>query len=98
MRKVLCSALVLAVAAVVGAGLFAEMKKHDVPAEVVSVDAAAKTITIKGDDGQPKTVPVSGDAVKSLETVKAGDKVVLTCMDNEKGEHQSVTAIKPAKK
>jgi hypothetical protein len=98
MRKVLCSALVLAVAAMAGAGLFAAGKTHDVTAEVVSVDAAAKTITIKGDDGQPKTVPVQGDAVKSLETVKAGDHVVLTCMDNEKGEHQAVTGIKPAKK
>jgi len=98
MRKALCSVLVLVMAAVVGAGLLAEGKKHDVTAEVVSVDAAAKTITIKGDGGQNKTVPVSGDAVKSLETVKAGDMVVLTCMDNVKGEHQAVTAIKPAKK
>lgn len=97
MRKALCSVLVLAVAAVLCAGVFAEAKKHDVTAEVVSVDAAAKTLTIKGDDGQPKTVPVSGDAVKALETVKAGDHVVLTCTDNEKGEHQSITAIKPVK-
>jgi hypothetical protein len=98
MRKALCSVLVLAVAAVLGAGLLAsEGKKHDVTATVVSVDAAGKTITIKGEDGKDKTVPVTGEAIQSLGTVKAGDRVVLTCMDNEKGEHQSVTAIKPAK-
>ena len=97
MRKVLCSVLVLVMAAVAGAGLLAEGKKHDVTAEVISVDATAKTITIKGEDGKPKTVPVQGNAIKSLETVKAGDRVTLTCTDNEKGEHQAVTEIKPSK-
>ena len=98
MRKALCSVLVLVMAAVVGAGLLAEGKKHDVTAEVVSVDAAAKTLTIKGEGGQNKTVPVQGDAIKELATVKAGDMVVLTCQDNEKGEHQAITGIKMAKK
>ncbi|MGH9868724.1 MAG: hypothetical protein ACREAA_11250 [Candidatus Polarisedimenticolia bacterium] len=97
MRKLLCSVLVLVMAAVAGAGLLAQGKTHDVTAQVVSVDAAAKTITIKGDDGKDKTVPVSGNALKSLATVKAGDKVVLTCTDNDKGEHQAVTEIKPSK-
>jgi hypothetical protein len=97
MRKALCSVLVLAVAAVLGAGLLAEGKKHDVTATVVSVDVAGKSLTIKGEDGKDKTVPVAGEALKSLETLKAGDQIVLTCTDNEKGEHQAVTAIKPAK-
>ncbi|HKY31981.1 MAG TPA: hypothetical protein VJV23_05545 [Candidatus Polarisedimenticolia bacterium] len=91
-------ALLLAVASVAGAGLFAgEGKKHDVTAEIVAVDANAKTITIKGEKGENKTVPVTGEAVSALATVKAGDRVVLTCMDDDKGQHQSVTAIKPAK-
>jgi hypothetical protein len=67
-------------------------KTHVVSAEVVSTDATGKTITIKDASGD-KTVPVEGKAVASLSTVKAGDKVKLTCRDNEAGEHQAVTAI-----
>jgi Cu/Ag efflux protein CusF len=75
----------------------AKEKTHQVTAEVVSADAAAKTLTIKGEKGN-QTMPCEGAAVASLKTVKAGEKVELTCRDNEKGEHQAVTAIKPAKK
>lgn len=75
----------------------AKQKTHQVNAEVVSADAAAKTITIKGEKGN-QTMPCEGAAVAALKTVKAGEKVDLTCRDNEKGEHQAVTAIKPAKK
>jgi Cu/Ag efflux protein CusF len=66
-------------------------KTHVVEAEVVSADAAAKTITIKGDPN--KTVAVDASAVAHLKDLKAGDKVKLTCRDNEKGEHQAVTKI-----
>jgi len=66
-------------------------KTHTVEAEVVSADAAAKTLTIKGDPN--KTVAVDASAVGSLKDLKAGDKVKLTCRDNEKGEHQAVTKI-----
>jgi hypothetical protein len=66
-------------------------KTHIVEAEVVSVDATAKTLTIKGDPN--KTVPVEGDAVAHLKNLKAGEKVKLTCRDNEKGEHQGITHI-----
>jgi hypothetical protein len=57
----------------------------------------AKTVTIKDDKGEPKTAPVMGKAIESLKTLKAGDMVTLTCQDNEKGEHEGVTAIKMAK-
>jgi hypothetical protein len=67
-------------------------KTHTVEAEVVSADATAKTLTIKGDAGD-KTVPVEGAAVAELKNVKAGEKVKLTCRDNEKGEHQAITKI-----
>lgn len=74
----------------------APVKVHDVEAEIVSIDEAAKTITIKGDPDN-KTVPVEGKALASIKSHKAGDKVTLVCRDNEQGEHQAVVAIKAAK-
>jgi Cu/Ag efflux protein CusF len=71
-------------------------KTHDVTGEVVSVDLAAKVITIKDETGENKKIPVLPSALESLKTVKVGDNVLLTCEDNEKGEHQGVSAIKPA--
>jgi hypothetical protein len=67
-------------------------------ATVVSTDVDAKTITIKDEKGEEKTAPVLEDALGSLKTLKAGDKVVLTCLDHDKGEHQGVSDSKPAKK
>jgi Zn/Cd-binding protein ZinT len=67
-------------------------KTHDVTAEVVSVDAEKNTITIKGEKDN-MTAPVEGKAVAALKTVKSGGKYVLTCRDDEKGEHKAVTAI-----
>jgi ABC-type Fe3+-hydroxamate transport system substrate-binding protein len=76
------------------------VKTHVVEAEIVSADATAKTLTIKGDPN--KTVPVEGAAVDHLKALKAGEKVKLTCRDNDKGEHQAITHITvekaPAKK
>jgi hypothetical protein len=70
------------------------MKTHKVEAEVVSADVAAKTITLKGENGaENKTAPVEGKAVAELKGVKAGEKYTLTCRDNEAGEHQAVVAI-----
>ena len=71
------------------------VKTHDVTTEVVSVDPAKKTITLKGEK-QNTTAPVEGKAVAELKTVKAGEKVTVTCRDNDKGEHQAITSIKPA--
>jgi FtsP/CotA-like multicopper oxidase with cupredoxin domain len=70
----------------------ATMKTHTVEAEVVSADATAKTLTIKGDKGE-QTVPVEGAAVSELKNVKAGETVKLTCRDNAAGEHQAITKI-----
>jgi ABC-type Fe3+-hydroxamate transport system substrate-binding protein len=67
-------------------------KTHVVEAEVVSADAMAKTLTIKAEGGD-KTVPVEGAAAAHLKSLKAGEKVKLTCRDNEKGEHQAITHI-----
>jgi uncharacterized lipoprotein YajG len=66
-------------------------KTHVIEAEVVSADATAKTLTLKGDPN--KTVAVDAAAVASLKTLKAGEKVKLTCRDNAAGEHEAVTHI-----
>ena len=91
--------LVLAVALAFGSA-FANApagKTHDMNAQVVSVDLQAKTLTIKGEDGENHTAPVMGKALDVLPTLKAGDNVSVTCKDNDKGEHEGVTAIKHIK-
>jgi hypothetical protein len=40
-----------------------------------------------------KTVKVEPSAAEPLKTLKAGEKVKLTCRDNDKGEHEAVTHI-----
>ena len=71
-------------------------KNHKMTGVVVSVDAAAKTITVKDDKGESHTAPVLGKAVDSLKTLKPGEKVTLVCHDNDKGEHEGITHIKVA--
>jgi len=75
-----------------------DQKTHEMTVTVVSVDADANTITVKDDKGEEMTAPVLPKARTALEGLKSGEMVVLTCLDNEKGEHQGVTMIKPAKK
>src|SRR5437762_1152833 len=74
----------------------AASKTHVVEGEVVSADATAKTITVKV-AGEDKTVPVHGKAAARLSSLKAGEKVALTCVDNATGEHQYVSGIKVEK-
>jgi len=74
----------------------APAKTHDVTAELVSVDTEKNTVTIKG-ESENHTAPVEGKAIAALKTAKAGQKYVFTCRDNEKGEHQAITAISEAK-
>lgn len=76
-------------------------KTHELNAEFVSADATKKTITLKTEDGSEKTVPVEGaKTLTSLKSLKANEKVTVTCRDNEKGDLSQwaviVTAIKPA--
>ena len=77
------------------AGMHTKMmgKTHKLTVEIVSVDVAAKTMTIKDETGADKTVPVMGAALAHLKNYKAGEKVTVTCQDNEKGEHQGITHI-----
>ena len=78
----------------------AAVKTHVVEAEVVSADATAKTLTIKAEPN--KTVAVEGTALAQLKDLKMGEKVKLTCRDNDKGEHEAISHITvekvPAKK
>ncbi len=69
-------------------------KTHSVTGEVVSADTAAKTITVKPEKGENFTAPVDDTAVNELANLKAGDKVNLTCRDNDKGEHLIVQITK----
>jgi opacity protein-like surface antigen len=66
-------------------------KSKTIDAEVVSADATAKTLTIKGDPN--KTLAVDASAVGSLKDLKSGDKIKLTCRQNDMGEAQAVTKI-----
>jgi Cu/Ag efflux protein CusF len=95
---VLGLALVLAVTLLVQATpAVAAGKTHNLTGTVVSTDAAGKKITFKDDSGTSMTVPVLDKAVGTLKTLKPGEKVVLTCQDNEKGDHEGVAAIKVEK-
>ncbi|HEV8122365.1 MAG TPA: hypothetical protein VGQ67_15330 [Candidatus Polarisedimenticolia bacterium] len=99
MKKLSLLFVVLAVVALVAAPVFAEgaKKHHDVQVTVVSVDPAAKTMTVKGPDGAQKTVPVTGEAVGKVKNVKPGDMITVVCQDNEKGEHEAISDIKMEK-
>ena len=76
----------------------AKGEKHKMKAEVVSTNASAKTITVKNlaMDGAPMGEPAAGEVTLKLDTkatdriasLKAGDKVTLTC----KGDTAATTA------
>ncbi len=68
-------------------------KTHEISAEIVSVDAVAKTVTIKGEMGN-KTVPVEEKAVVQVKDLKAGQKVTLICKDDATGAHKAVAGVK----
>ena len=87
---IVIAALVLAVPV----AAFAAGTTHEMKAEVVSVDAKAKTITLKDEKGESHTAPLLGAAIAEAKSLKAGDKITCTCQDNEKGEHEGVKAIK----
>ena len=97
MRNLAAMVCVLFVASLilgVATPAFAAAKTHQMKATVVSIDVENSKITIKDEKGEEKTAPVMDKAVEELKNLKAGDKVTLTCTDNEQGEHQGVTAIK----
>jgi hypothetical protein len=88
--------ILLALSLATGVVLAQSAKSHDVTASVVKSDASAKTLTVKVDDKE-LTLPVEGDAVNQLKEIKAGDKVTLSCRDDESGAHKAITKITKAK-
>jgi aspartate 1-decarboxylase len=95
MKKLGSVLMIVAMILAVSGAVFAAGKTHDMTVEIVSIDAKAKTITVKGEAGD-KTVPLMGAAITEAKNFKPGDKVVVSCQDNEKGEHEGVKAIKKA--
>jgi ribosomal protein S1 len=91
------AALILAQASPLMAGEKAHQKTHEMKGEVVSIDTEGMQITFKDDKGEEHTAPVMGKALETFKTLEPGQKVVLTCTDNEKGEHQGVSKIKLVK-
>jgi len=88
--RVLCAA---AFATLLLTGNAMADKTHMVSGTIVAVDTMAHTLTLKGADGKTTTAPVEGAALKSLDSLKPGESVSATCRDNDKGEHQAVTAV-----
>jgi Cu/Ag efflux protein CusF len=64
--------------------------------EVVSVDAAKKTVTFKNDKGETLTWPAEGAAADSLKTLKAGDKIAITYSVDAAGAPKAIIAVKAA--
>ena len=71
-------------------------KTYVVTAAFVSYDQAAGTITFKDHNGQTSSAPAERTALKEAARLKQGVKVLVTCRDNAKGEHQAITAIRKA--
>ena len=93
-RKVVFAAVALLLAGLIlPPAVLAAGKSHDITTEVVAVDTKARTLTIKDDKGHDMTAAVMESAAEDLKKVKAGDQVVVTCQDNEKGEHVAISAI-----
>ena len=96
LKSVLMGVLVIAAlaAAPMGSAVAGEATKHhNLTATIVSMDEKAKTITFTTDNGEQKTAPVIGKAISELKSVKAGEKVTLTCTDKATGEHEGVSDI-----
>jgi hypothetical protein len=68
----------------------------DIMGEVVSVDAAKKTVSFKNEKGENVTWPVEGAAIDSLKTLKAGEKVVISYAVDATGAPKAITSIKAA--
>jgi hypothetical protein len=98
MKKTAILAACALVVGLVAIPAIAAHKSHDMTVEFVAFDAKAKTVTFKTDAGESKTAPVMEPAMKAFSNFKPGDKIMLTCDDNDKGEHQGVSMVKSAAK
>jgi hypothetical protein len=99
MKKTATAILVVLVLGLVALPATAgETKKnqHDMNVSFVSCDANAKTMTFKTDKGEEKTAPMMEAAVTVCPKLKAGEMVTITCMDDDKGQHQGITQVTTA--
>jgi hypothetical protein len=53
-------------------------------------------MTFTDEKGESHTAPLMDKAIKEAASVKAGEKVDLTCQDTDAGEHQGIIKIKKA--
>ena len=60
--------------------------------EVVSSDAASRTLTIRSDTGT-STMLVDADALRSLQGLQPGHKVTITVRNAATGQQEAITAI-----
>ncbi len=72
-------------------------KAAPMKAEVVSTDAAAKTITVKDASGANVTLTATGGAVAELSKLKAGDMVMVTKSENNATKITKVKTTEAAK-
>jgi hypothetical protein len=75
---------------------FAAGKTHEMKGTVVSVDTKANTMTFTDEKGESHTAPLMDKAIKEAASVKAGEKVDITCQDTDAGAHQGIIKIKKA--
>jgi hypothetical protein len=92
-----CALFVAALLLAQATPLLAAAKTHEMKGEIISVDATGMKITFKDEKGAEHTAPVMGKALESFKGLQPGQKVKLTCSDNEKGEHQGISEIKVIK-
>ena len=92
-----CVLFVVALMLAQATPLLAGEKTHEMKGEVVSVDTTGMKITFKDEKGEEHTAPVMGKALETYKSLQPGQKVIVTCTDTEKGEHQGVSAIKVVK-
>jgi len=98
LASVVSSILIVALALALPAATFAAGKTHEMKGTVVSVDAKANTLTFTDEKGENHTAPLLDKAIKEAESIKAGEKVTITCQDTEQGEHQGISGITKIKK
>lgn len=67
---------------------------REAKATVVAVDPVASTVLVKWADGSMVRSRVEGNAVIKLGNLKAGDRIMVTCQQNDRGQHLAITAIK----
>ena len=89
-----------AVVALLGSGIATviatEGTQHDLTVQFVSFDSKAMKVTFKNDAGEQNTVSVMESAANDFNDVKTGERVTLTCDDDDNGEHLGVSKAKRA--